>query len=41
MLDISEMYKTFLKNMDEKILLHFAQLLVDEMEARGYGSKKN
>lgn len=41
MLDISEMYRTFLKNMDEKILLHFAQLLVDEMEARGYGNKKN
>lgn len=41
MLNISEMYKTFLKDMNEKTLLHFAQLLVDEMEARGYGSKKN
>lgn len=41
MLNISKMYKTFLKDMDEKTLLHFAQLLVDEMEARGYGSKKN
>lgn len=41
MLNISKMYKTFLKNMNEKTLLHFAQLLVDEMEVRGYDSQKN